>query len=164
VKCSQRAPSQHRQVARASQRLTGLWRPQRHVQMAFRDRTVVLPLSALESRAATPPGRQRAASSASGRTIAGRSSDLIRTLFHPRKGWSAPAAGATGLGGALAALLARGTATVAVFGAAFGRKRRTSSGLGARPGDRYSYVKVRVDARVAVCNGLCYSLQPIYLH
>jgi hypothetical protein len=161
VKCSQRAPSQHRQVARASQRLTGPWRPQRHVQMAFRDRTVVLPLSALESRAATPPGRQRAASSASGRTIAGRSSDLIRTLFHPRKGVERPRC--------------RRHRAWWCSGRAIGPWDRHCRRVWRRIRPKKAYEQwvrrasrrplfVRKSAcRCARC-GLCYSLQPIYLH
>ena len=70
VKCSQRAPSRRHQVARASQRLKGPWRPQRHVEPASRGRTAMDPLSALEARAAEASGRRRAASTASGRIIA----------------------------------------------------------------------------------------------
>jgi hypothetical protein len=70
VQYSQRALSRRSQVARASQRLTGPWRPQRHVELVVRGCTIVMRLSALEVPAAEPPGRRRAASTASGRTIA----------------------------------------------------------------------------------------------
>ena len=151
MKCSQRAPLRRRQVARASQRLTGPWRPQRHVEPAPRGCTVLVPLSALKARAAEPSGRQRAASSATGRTIAGRSSDLLRTLFHPRKGVECPHR--------------RRHRARRCFGHALGpwgrRRRRSSSRTQpkqacewfvrrARPGNRYTYVS----AHRCACRGV----------
>ena len=44
--------------------------------------------------------------------------------FTPERGWSAPAAGATGPGGAIIMLSARDAAATAVFRAALGRKKR----------------------------------------
>ena len=135
------------------------------MELVVRGCTVAVRLSALEVPAAEPPGRRRAASTASGVVpLRRRLSDLLRTLPHPKRGCDALSAGVIGPGSACAALKARMSAVGAFSCAVLGRERRASSGARglrvARSGGRSTCVT----ASRGTCSGLAQAVELSTVH